>query len=78
MNEMFILYEGATLAGLGMGFVFIFLAALVGSVKLMTSLVGCFHSVPNSEVSLQGNPKVKQDDEHMAIIATAVHRYRNR
>lgn len=75
-----LLQEGLALMGLGMGFVFVFLTVLVVSVTLMSKLVGRFQPAPvapaakrkGRQTAAQAGP----DDEVVAVISAAVHRYR--
>lgn len=79
MSDMLILSDGASLAGLGMGFVFVFLAILVTSIKLMSVLTSYIKSVPEpNEPARSVNQKnAVRDIEFMVVIASAIHRYRN-
>lgn len=78
MSDTFILSEGAILAGLGMGVVFVFLTLLVSSIKLMSVITHCIQPAPqvNHLAAPMKQPNTLRDSELMAVIATAVHRYR--
>lgn len=81
MQDTELLQEGLALMGLGMGFVFVFLTVLVISVTLMSKLIGRFQPVP-AAVPSRGNGKKttaanNQNDEVLAVISAAVHRYRS-
>ncbi|XUO83317.1 OadG family transporter subunit [Halomonas sp. KM007] len=75
-----LLQEGLALMGLGMGFVFVFLTVLVVSVTLMSKLVGRFQPAVAAPASgRKKRPATAQagpDDEVVAVISAAVHRYR--
>ncbi|WP_404376904.1 OadG family protein [Vreelandella aquamarina] len=81
MQETELLQEGLALMGLGMGFVFVFLTILVISMTLMSKLIGRFQ--PASAAAPAGRNSVKttdtssQNDEVVAVISAAVHRYRS-
>ncbi|MGM0832731.1 OadG family protein [Halomonas qinghailakensis] len=81
MQESELLQEGLALMGLGMGFVFVFLTVLVISVTLMSKLIGRFQPAPVAAPSGRGSVKSSaqngQNDEVMAVISAAVHRYRS-
>ncbi|MBR2514145.1 MAG: OadG family protein [Halomonas sp.] len=81
MQDTELLHEGLALMGLGMGFVFVFLTVLVISVTLMSKLIGRFQPTP-AAVPSSGNGKKataakSQNDEVLAVISAAVHRYRS-
>jgi len=80
MQDNELLTEGLALMGLGMGFVFVFLTILVITVTLMSIVIRRFQPVAVSSPT-QNAPKARsapvgQDDEVMAVISSAVHRYR--
>lgn len=80
MQDNDLLTEGLALMGLGMGFVFVFLTILVITVTLMSTLIRRFQpATVNSPLqnTLKAKPAaVGQNDEAMAVISAAVHRYR--
>ena len=80
MQDTNFLTEGLALMGLGMGFVFIFLTVLVISVTLMSGVVRRFQPAtpaPTAQSSAGSSvASAKQDEEVMAVISAAVHRYR--
>lgn len=80
MQDTNLLSEGFALMGLGMGFVFVFLTVLVISIVLMSSIVRRFQpavSAPAAQVpSKSATASINQDEEVMAVISAAVHRYR--
>ncbi|RUR33248.1 sodium pump decarboxylase subunit gamma [Vreelandella andesensis] len=81
MQEPELLQEGLSLMGMGMGFVFVFLTVLVISVTLMSKLIGRFQpaqvAAPNGRNNAKSSTPKGQDDEVMAVISAAVHRYRS-
>lgn len=75
--------EGLVLMGLGMGFVFVFLTVLVIVTTLMSKLIGRFFPEPTSGVatsthagSAPGRTTPPSDGDVIAVLSTAVHRYR--
>lgn len=76
-----LLQEGLALMGLGMGFVFVFLTILVISVTLMSKLIDRYQPapVPAPADRKSGKTPAKhgQNDEVVAVISAAVHRYRS-
>lgn len=80
MQQQDLLREGLVLMGLGMVFVFVFLTILVLSMMLMSTLLNRFqppvgaasNAVPRPATSTPTSP----DDETLAVISAAVHRYR--
>ncbi|GGC76439.1 OadG family protein [Vreelandella lutescens] len=76
-----LLQEGLALMGLGMGFVFVFLTVLVISVTLMSKLINRFQpapvAVPAGRNSAKKQTNQGQNDEVVAVISAAVHRYRS-
>ncbi|WP_252106860.1 MULTISPECIES: OadG family transporter subunit [unclassified Halomonas] len=81
MQEGELLQEGLALMGLGMGFVFVFLTILVISVVLMSALITrmqpAAEPTPKRVKPGAGATPVGQDDEVVAVISAAVHRYRS-
>lgn len=78
MQNAQLLNEGLALMALGMGFVFVFLTVLVITVTLMSSAVRRFQPVPapSAPVKQASSATPSQEDETMAAISAAVHRYR--
>ncbi|WP_447926761.1 OadG family protein [Vreelandella sp. EE27] len=80
MQEGELLQEGLALMAMGMGFVFVFLTILVISVTLMSALIRRFQPVPQAATQPAGRTaspvSAGQDDETLAVISAAVHRYR--
>ncbi|HSP31775.1 MAG TPA: OadG family transporter subunit [Halomonas sp.] len=80
MQDLELLQDGLALMALGMGFVFVFLTVLVISVTLMSKLIGRFQPLPvpadAGKKSPQPSTSSAQDDEIIAVISAAVHRYR--
>ena len=82
MQDPELLQEGLGLMALGMGFVFVFLGVLVFSLTLMSGVITRFQPA-SAPVAPRGNSKPKaspasQDDETLAVISAAVHRYRTK
>ncbi|MYL23327.1 OadG family protein [Vreelandella massiliensis] len=78
MQNAELLNEGLALMALGMGFVFVFLTVLVISVTLMSSVVRRFQPAPAPLAPVKQAPSAAlQDDETLAVISAAVHRYRH-
>ncbi|PCF96985.1 OadG family protein [Vreelandella nigrificans] len=81
MQDTELLHEGLALMGLGMGFVFVFLTVLVISVTLMSKLIGRFQPAPVASPargkSVKSSASKEADDEVLAVISAAVHRYRS-
>ncbi|WP_141439954.1 OadG family protein [Vreelandella titanicae] len=81
MQDLELLQEGLALMALGMGVVFVFLTVLVISVTLMSKLVGGFQPAPvavnTGNKSSPSSGSSAQNDEVMAVISAAVHRYRS-
>jgi oxaloacetate decarboxylase gamma subunit len=74
--------EGLSLMVFGMGFVFTFLTLLVGMTTLMSKLVTKFEPEPVAvPVKARRNQSVnvenKSDDELVAVITAAVHKFRS-
>ncbi|QNI02100.1 OadG family protein [Halomonas sp. SH5A2] len=82
MQDPELLQEGLGLMALGMGFVFVFLAILVLSLTLMSGIIRRFQPAPAPVApgaNTKSKPPVKgQDDETLAVISAAVHRYRSK
>ena len=79
MNDTQLVQEGLSLMAFGMGFVFVFLTLLVIATTWMSRLVMRFVPAPvKEEASRQAAPPARADDDVMAVIGVAVHRYRKR
>ncbi|MCH4562009.1 MULTISPECIES: OadG family protein [Halomonas] len=80
MQDIELLQEGLALMGVGMGFVFVFLTVLVIVTTLMSKTIGRFFPEPAVPASATDRraPTPRQDDDLMAVISAAVHRYRRR
>ncbi|CAO1659945.1 MULTISPECIES: OadG family protein [unclassified Halomonas] len=81
MQDYELLQDGLALMALGMGVVFVFLTILVISVTLMSKLIGRFQPAPTaaevSKKSPSSSAPASQNDEMLAVISAAVHRYRS-
>ncbi len=81
MQDYELLQDGLALMALGMGVVFVFLTILVISVTLMSKLIGRFEPAPVVAETSKPSPQLAapsgQNDEMMAVISAAVHRYRS-
>ncbi len=81
MQDFELLEEGLTLMALGMGFVFVFLTVLVMTITLMSLLLRRFAPAPVESAAsgaARSAPPAQQDEEVMAVIGVALHRYRQR
>lgn len=80
MQDFALLEEGLTLMALGMGFVFVFLTVLVITTTVMSLLLRRFAPEPAKPAASGARPSApaQQDDELMAVIGAALHRYRQR
>ena len=78
MQDSQLLQEGLSLMGLGMGFVFVFLTFLVIVTTLMSKAIGRYFPEPVAPVGGPSAPAPHHDEALMAVISTAVHRYRRR
>ncbi|MDN3521417.1 OadG family protein [Halomonas ramblicola] len=78
MQDMQLLEEGLALMALGMGFVFVFLTVLVIVTTLMSKTLGRFFPEPAAPPRGRGPAPGRGDDDVMAAISAAVHRYRRR
>ena len=81
MQDTQLLQDGLTLMGVGMGFVFVFLTVLVLLTTLMSLVVGRLAPKPAAPTAADrpaASPARSDDAELMAVIGTAVHRYRRR
>ncbi|ATJ84134.1 OadG family protein [Halomonas beimenensis] len=78
MQDTQLLHEGFALMGLGMGFVFVFLTVLVITTTLMSKALGRFfpEPAPGAANPRPGRVAPARDDELMAVLSAAVHRYR--
>ncbi len=79
MSESALLVESLQLMGIGMGIVFSFLVLLVGMLRLMSSLA--LRLAPLESSPAQTPPSsvpADESDDLIAVIASAVARYRRR
>lgn len=77
MQDSQLLHEGLALMGLGMGFVFVFLTVLVITTTLMSKVIGRFFPEPAPAAPAPSRrAPAARDDDLMAVISAAVHRYR--
>ncbi|WP_163558047.1 OadG family protein [Halomonas sp. NO4] len=79
MQDTQLLQDGLALMGVGMGFVFVFLTILVLLTTLMSLIVRRVGPKPAAVPSADrpaATPARSDDTELMAVISTAVHRYR--
>ena len=81
MQDYELLQDGLALMALGMGVVFVFLTILVISVTLMSKLIDRFQPAPIAADTSKKPPSspasAGQNDEMLAVISAAVHRYRS-
>lgn len=79
MEESQLLMEGLGLMTFGMGFVFVFLTLLVIATALMSRMVMRFVPVSAKVERIQHlTVRASADDEIVAVMGAAVHRYRQR
>ncbi|WP_311946781.1 OadG family protein [Halomonas piscis] len=81
MPDSPLISEGLSLMALGMGFVFVFLTVLVITTTLMSKALGRFFPEPAPGAAAPANTHPgraapSRDDELMAVLSAAVHRYR--
>lgn len=78
MRDTQLLLDGLVLTGVGMGFVFVFLTLLVASMTLMSLLLRRMQPATEKVPAAAPKPTSPRDDaELVAVISTAVHRYRH-
>lgn len=77
MLDTELLQEGLALMGFGMGFVFVFLTLLVIATTLMSRVVDRLAPVPEPKAPAAA-PARQDDEELLAVLSAAVHRYRQR
>jgi oxaloacetate decarboxylase gamma subunit len=70
--------QGVELMLFGMGTVFGFLACLVLVTALMSALLQRFTPIKETQPALSANAPVQQDEQLIAVISAAVHKYRSR
>jgi len=75
MRDTQLLLDGLVLTGVGIGFVFVFLTLLVASMTLMSLLLRRSASEP-LPLTTPKPASPLSDPELVAVISTAVHRYR--
>jgi len=79
MNEGPIILEGVTLMLLGMGFVFCFLALLVGATRLLSSIAMKLQpSTPLATAPSAKSPVTPSDDSMVAAITAALHHHKKK
>ncbi len=80
MQDEQLLLDGLALMGVGMGFVFVFLTILVLATTLMSLVIRRLAPSPVSPAAAPTSttPSTNDDGEIMAVISTAIHRYRQR
>ncbi|MGR2738203.1 OadG family protein [Billgrantia sp. Q4P2] len=80
MQDVQLLLDGLALMGVGMGFVFVFLTILVLATVAMSVVIRRLAPapVPPAATPASTSPDRADDAELMAVISTAVHRYRRR
>lgn len=83
MQDTQLLQDGLALTGVGMGFVFVFLTVLVGVTTLMSQIIRRWVPAPAATEPTTGRrpvptPAQADDAELLAVISTAVQRYRHR
>ncbi|MBF8222332.1 OadG family protein [Halomonas sp. 328] len=78
MLDTELLQEGLALMGFGMGFVFVFLTVLVISTTLMSRVVNRLVPVPEPKAPTPAAPARQDDEELLAVMSAALHRYRQR
>lgn len=76
MSDQQLMHEGLGLMAFGMGFVFVFLTLLVIATTLMSRAVTRW--APVVDKAPPRRQSAPGDDELMAVIGAAVHRYRRR
>jgi oxaloacetate decarboxylase gamma subunit len=71
--------QGVNLMLYGMGTVFVFLALLISATALMSFLVQRFHKEePPVAAGGRAAPAVHQNEQLVAVITAAIHKYRSR
>ena len=77
MSEL--MSDALNLMIVGMGFVFVFLAILVGVTTLMSKLVGKYAPAPAPKVSVAttNNSSASDDAQLLAVLSAAVEKYRS-
>lgn len=80
MNEGPIILEGVTLMLLGMGFVFCFLALLVGATRLLSTVSIKFTPPPQpvKAPAPSGAAQANSDDDVVAAISAALHHHKKK
>ncbi|AOM00313.1 sodium pump decarboxylase subunit gamma [Cobetia marina] len=82
MQENDLLGEGLNLMVFGMGFVFVFLSLLVVAMMAMAKLVDRFAPAPlpaaprTTRAPVSAAPAAEDDSELTAVMAAAIHRFR--
>jgi oxaloacetate decarboxylase gamma subunit len=79
MNEGPIILEGVTLMLLGMGFVFCFLALLVGATRLLSTVsIKLTPPQPAKAPASSGPATANSDDDVVAAISAALHHHKKK
>lgn len=78
MNEGPIILEGVTLMLLGMGFVFCFLALLVGATRLLSTIAMKLEPAAPASTSITSTVPVASDDSMVAAITAALHHHKKK
>ena len=80
MNESPIIFEGVTLMLLGMGFVFCFLALLVGATRLLSFIAMKFQpsAQPASAPVHTAKGSDSEDDALVAAMSAVLHHHKNK
>lgn len=77
MHESPIIYEGITLMLLGMGFVFCFLALLVGATRLLSFTAMKFQP-PAQPATAPAKGADSEDDALVAAMSAVLHHHKNK
>ncbi|PWI32330.1 sodium pump decarboxylase subunit gamma [Vibrio albus] len=78
MNEGPIILEGVTLMLLGMGFVFCFLALLVGATRLLSTVSIKFTPPAQPAKAPASSAAQSDDDDVVAAITAALHHHKTK
>ncbi|PJC87329.1 sodium pump decarboxylase subunit gamma [Vibrio sp. HA2012] len=79
MNESPIILEGVTLMLLGMGFVFCFLALLVGATRLLSTVaIKYAPPAPPAKAPASSASAAQSEDNVVAAIAAALHHHKKK
>ncbi|MCQ2029631.1 OadG family protein [Stutzerimonas zhaodongensis] len=78
MTPSELLLEGVELMLFGIGSVFVFLVLLIVCIRLMSAVIGRFHSAPIAQPASNGPAATEADADLLAAIQTAIHQHRAR